>query len=153
MLCRTAADVPLALSALRDRAWFEAQGVLAQELVPPRGHDLRLIVAVGRTVGAVKRRAAPGEWRTNLSYGARLVPAAPPREACALAAAAARAVGGDLVGVDLLPLGDGGYVVLEINGAVDFGVEYSLPSGDIYRDAAEALGLTAEAPASAGDAV
>jgi glutathione synthase/RimK-type ligase-like ATP-grasp enzyme len=100
-----------------------------------------------------RRRAAPGEWRTNLSYRARLVSVAPSCDACELAVGAARAIGGDLVGIDLLPLADGGHVVLEANGAVDFGAEYSLPCGDVYRDAADALGLTTQAAAAAGDAI
>lgn len=53
---------------------------------------------------------------------------------------AAAAVGADFVGVDLLPSTDG-YVVLELNGAVDFDLRYSLPGGDAYLDAAAALGL------------
>jgi RimK family alpha-L-glutamate ligase len=153
MLCRRVADVKLAVTELRERCWWRDQGVLAQELVAPRGHDVRLIVASGRVVGAVERRAAPGEWRTNISYGARLVSVAPSCEACELAVGASRAIGGDLIGIDLLPLADGGYVVLEANGAVDFGAEYSLPAGDVYRDAADALGLTTQAAAAAGDAV
>ena len=153
MLCRGGADVKHAVNTLRERDWFRDQGVLAQELVPPCGHDVRLIVASGRVVGAVERRAAPGEWRTNLSYGARLVSVAPSCQACELAVAASRAIGGDLVGVDLLPLADGASVVLEANGAVDFGAEYSLPAGNVYRDAADALGLTTQAAAAARDAV
>ena len=153
LLCRTPADVERAVARLQACSWFPAQGVLAQELVPPRGHDLRLIVAGGRVVGAVERRAAQGEWRTNLSYGACLARVAPCAEACALAVAAAAAIGADLVGIDLLPLPDGGYAVLEVNGAVDFGAEYSLPDGDVYTDAAEALGLTSQPAAAAGDAV
>ena len=43
-----------------------------------------------------------------------------------LALSAASAAGTDLVGVDLLPLGDGGWTVLELNGAVDFTPVYSL---------------------------
>jgi glutathione synthase/RimK-type ligase-like ATP-grasp enzyme len=77
-------------------------------------------------VGAVSRHAAPGEWRTNIALGGRRVPAAPAREARELAVAAAEAVGGDLVGVDLLPCGDGGWTVLEVNGAADFTAAYSL---------------------------
>ena len=153
MLCRRVADIKHAVNTLRQRSWFRDQGVLAQQLVAPRGHDVRLIVASGRVVGAVQRRAAAGEWRTNLSYGARLVSVAPSCEACELAVGAAQAIGGDLVGIDLLPLADGGYVVLEANGAVDFGAEYSLPSGDVYRDTADALGLTTQAAAAAGEAV
>ena len=104
MLCRSGADVQRCLSVLRERSWFRAQGVLAQEFVAPRGHDLRVIVARGRVVGAVQRRAAAGEWRTNVAFGACLVAVAPSAEACALAVAAARATGTDLAGIDLLPL-------------------------------------------------
>src|SRR5439155_19384834 len=91
------------LADLDTRAWFEATGAIAQKLVAPRGHDLRLIVAGGAVIGAVRRVAAPGEWRTNVALGARREPVDPPDEARAMAIAAAGAVGGDLVGVDLLP--------------------------------------------------
>ena len=53
----------------------------------------------------------------------------------------------DLVGVDLLAANGDAFVVLELNGAVDFYERYSLPGGDVYRDAAAALGIDA---ASAG---
>ena len=55
-----------------------------------------------------------------------------------LALAAATALDADLVGVDLLPLPDGGFVVLEVNGAVDFGLDYS-PGGDVFARAMAAL--------------
>ena len=46
----------------------------------------------------------------------------------------------DLIGVDLLPV-DGGFVVLELNGAVEFDELYSLPGQDVYLDAARALAI------------
>ena len=97
-----------------------------QELVPPRGYDLRIVVAADRVVGAVIRVSPDGEWRTNVALGARRLPTTPPLEATELAIAAARAVQADLVGVDLLPDGRGGWAVLELNGAVEFTEEYSL---------------------------
>jgi RimK family alpha-L-glutamate ligase len=125
------------LARLRSRAWFAAGGVLAQDLVEPQGHDLRLVVAGGAVVGAVRRVAAPGEWRTNVALGATREPTVPPAAACALAVAAAEAVGGDLVGVDLLPR-VGGWTVLEVNGAVDFTHAYDARS-DVFEAAATAL--------------
>jgi hypothetical protein len=51
----------------------------------------------------------------------------------------------DVVGVDLLPL-DGGYAVLELNGAVDFDERYSIRGRDVYDELIAALAL----PAGAG---
>ena len=123
--CDDAEDVARATEAVRLRAWFDATGAVAQRLVPPAGFDLRVVVAAGRVVGAVMRRAAPGEWRTNVALGAHRIPVTPPQEACELALAAAEAVGGDLVGIDLLPLPGNGWIVLEVNGAVEFNRAYS----------------------------
>ena len=44
------------------------------------------------------------------------------------------------MGVDLLPSPDDGYVVIELNGAIDFDDRYSLPNRDVYEDIAGALG-------------
>src|SRR5882762_3828269 len=80
------------LAELATRPWFVATGALAQKLVAPRGYDLRVVVARGRVIGAVRRIAAPGEWRTNVALGARREPVMPPPEASAIAIAAANAV-------------------------------------------------------------
>jgi tetrahydromethanopterin:alpha-L-glutamate ligase len=143
--CDGPADVSAALGTISGRAWFRRQGAVVQRLVPPRGHDLRLIVAGGKVVGAIRRRARPGEWRTNFSLGGTLEPVVPPERARALAVAAAAAVGADFVGVDLLPAG-GDYLVLEVNGAADFHPNYALPGTDVYAAAAEALCLMSFAP-------
>lgn len=111
-------------------------GALVQTLVPPQGYDLRVLVAGGRIAGAAYRIASPGEWRTNVSLGAvRRQVDDPPREAAALALAAARAVGTSLVGVDLLPTPEGGWVVVELNGAVEFTTDYSTWY-DVFAEAA-----------------
>ena len=128
MLCRDGDELERCLAAIRDRSWFRRHGVLIQELVPPLGYDLRVIVAGERVVGAVRRVAAPGEWRTNEALGGRSVQAQPSEEDGALAVSAARAVGADLLGVDLLPVPHGGYVVLQVNAAVDFDTKNHFPA-------------------------
>ena len=138
MLCSDAVEYEYALRTLASRPWFRRTGAIAQELVPPLGHDLRVVVAGGEVVGAVKRVAAPGEWRTNVALGATRVPMEPPPNAGELALATATAIGADLVGVDLLPRGNGEFVVLEVNGAVDFGEIYA-PGRDVYRAAMRAV--------------
>ena len=135
--CDDPLDLVETLGRLRHRVWFNATGGIVQQLVPPCGHDLRLVVAGGRVVGAVRRVAAPGEWRTNVALGARRVPVTPPEEAVRLAVDATAAVGLDLAGVDLIPAEDG-WTVLEVNGAVDFSSPY-LPGGDIYAAVRDAL--------------
>lgn len=141
--CLHREDVGRAAAILRERAWFRRDGVLVQELVPPRGVDLRVIVAGDRVVGAERRHAAPGEWRTNEAPGGRPVHADPTESEGALAIAATRAIGADFVGVDLLPLPEGGYTVIEVNSALDFNhADDSLPGRNVYMDVAAALGLT-----------
>jgi RimK family alpha-L-glutamate ligase len=138
--CRDEGELADAFEAIADRPWFRRHGVLAQELVPSSGRDLRLLVAAGEVVGAAERIAAPGEWRTNISLGGSLQPAEPDAAACAAGIAAATAIGADIVGIDLLR-DAAGYVVLELNGAVEFNSEYSLPGRDVYIDLAHAVGL------------
>jgi RimK family alpha-L-glutamate ligase len=139
LLCRGRDELERGLASLSSRPWFRRSGVLAQELIPPLGHDLRVIVARGIVVGAAKRVAAPGEWRTNVALGASIVRAVPPPVATRLALEAAAASGLDLVGVDLLPTGPGGFCVLELNGAVDFRPAYSFSGRNVFDDAVAAL--------------
>jgi RimK family alpha-L-glutamate ligase len=139
VLCETPAELDLAFQRLSRRRWFRRHGILVQELIPPMGHDLRLLVARGKVVGAVERYARSGEWRTNITLGGARRPVKPPPEACEVALAAAQAIKADLVGVDLLPTPDRGYVVLELNGAADFTPDYSLDNGDVFADVAAAL--------------
>jgi [lysine-biosynthesis-protein LysW]--L-2-aminoadipate ligase len=129
LLCTDAPSLRGALAIMRSRPWFAATGAVAQELVRPRPPPRR----------RRRRGDRRGEWRTNVALGAARVPADPPPAACELAlAAAAAALGADLAGVDLLPAGPGRYVVLEVNGAVDFSPEYD-PGGDVHAAAMASL--------------
>lgn len=135
--CSTADELDAALVRLQRKPWFREHGALAQELVEPRGWDLRLVVAGGRIIGAGCRIARSGEWRTNVALGAQVEAVEPPPVAQELALAAARAARADLVGVDLLPTRNG-FVVIELNGAVDFRPAYA-PQRDVFCDAVAAL--------------
>jgi RimK family alpha-L-glutamate ligase len=135
-LCPDRHAVERYIAEMESRPWWDAGGVV-QELVPTLGIDLRVIVAAGEIVGAASRTAPPGEWRTNVALGGTPEPAVPPPDASALALAATQAVGVDFAGVDLLPLGDG-WIVLEVNGAVDVRPLYSL-GADVYEAALAAL--------------
>jgi RimK family alpha-L-glutamate ligase len=134
VLCRTQEELATELRRFALRSWYREHGALAQELVTPLGWDLRIVVAGGRVIGAARRIAAQGEWRTNVSLGGRSEPTWPPPLARSLAIAAAAAVRGDLVGIDLLPTRSG-FVVSEINGAVDFRPWYALDVEDVYAEA------------------
>jgi RimK family alpha-L-glutamate ligase len=152
-LCESRSELQRCLRRLGRKPWFRNQGALVQELVKPQGYDLRILVAAGEVVGAVKRVAAPGEWRTNIALGGSRSAANPPTRACLIAQGAAVALGIDLVGVDLLPDGEGGWIVLELNGAVDFTREYGLDAEGVFervvRVLAEPIRRDVERPARA----
>ncbi len=139
--CQTEEELAACIETIRDRTWFRRHGAVVQQWLPNSRRDLRVLVAGGRVVGAAERVAAEGEWRTNISLGGSLRAARPSDDAAELARTAAAVVGADLVGVDLLPDGDGGYVVLELNGAVDFDDRYSLAGENVFAELAAALRL------------
>jgi RimK family alpha-L-glutamate ligase len=91
-----------------------------QRAIDHDGRDVRAFVVGGRVVGAIERQApAPGGrsgWRTNVSRGGHARPLELPQDWRDLAVRAARAVGADYAGVDLLPARDGTVYVLEVNG-------------------------------------
>ncbi len=132
------------VAEMASRPWWSIGGVV-QELVQPLGVDLRVVVAAGEVVGAATRTAALGEWRTNVASGGTPSRAVPPKDACELAIAATSALGIDFAGVDLLPL-DEGWIVLEVNGAVDVRPLYSLED-DVYTAALRSLQRIAAEPA------
>jgi [lysine-biosynthesis-protein LysW]--L-2-aminoadipate ligase len=136
--CLDHADLEVVAELLSERPWFARHGVLMQELLPTPDSDLRVLVAGGRPVGAIRRFPAPHEWRTNAALGGVRLPAEAPRHACELACAAVAAIGGDVMEVDLFPAGDSFYV-LEMNGAPDFDALYSQPGRDVYTDLRAAL--------------
>jgi ribosomal protein S6--L-glutamate ligase len=87
-----------------------------QRVVRHPGHDLRVFVLRGSVLGVMRRHASPGEWRANVSLGGRAERCRLDPEAERLALAAARAVGAEVAGVDLIhDLDRGCLVVIEVN--------------------------------------
>lgn len=87
-----------------------------QRVIDHAGCDIRVFVVGGRVLGAIERRAADGDWRTNVTRGAAARSFALPPAWEELALRAAAAIGADYAGVDLLPSRDGEVFVLEVNG-------------------------------------
>lgn len=88
-----------------------------QEHIDKPGRDLRAFVVGGRVVAAIAREG--DDWRTNTAKGAvvRGVPVTPELERIALAAA--QAVGGGVLAVDLLESARG-LLVGEVNHGLEF---------------------------------
>jgi len=110
------------LSDLEDR-WSETRryrrGFLLQEFIAnppdtPRRH-IRVTVVGGRALGATHLVAPEGQWLTNRAQGGRPERYALTPEIQDLAQRAARAVGADYTGVDLIDDREGRFVVLEAN--------------------------------------
>ena len=85
-----------------------------QRAIDHDGCDVRVFVVGGRVVGAIERSAAG--WKTNLARGGRARGTTLSAARTELALGAARAVGADYAGVDLLPARDGTDYVVEVNG-------------------------------------
>jgi RimK family alpha-L-glutamate ligase len=75
--------------------------------------DIRVLVAHGRVLAAMTRRAE--HWITNVKLGGRPEPVAIDTEMQDLALRAAAAVEADFAGVDLLRSADGRLTVIEVN--------------------------------------
>jgi len=84
-----------------------------QEYVPHFQEDMRAFVVGGRVVAAMVRRGTG--WKTNFSQGAKVAPVELSSEMAALALQAAKTIGLDYAGVDLMRSEDGKNYVVEIN--------------------------------------
>jgi [lysine-biosynthesis-protein LysW]--L-2-aminoadipate ligase len=91
--------------------------VYLQELIVKPGRDIRVLVAGDDVIGASYRYGV--EWRTGVASGATSRPCPLSPELTSLALGAARAVGGGVLGIDLVEGPDGLYV-LEVNHTPEF---------------------------------
>ncbi len=89
--------------------------ILVQEFIKEAGgSDIRAFVVGGEVVAAMVRHAAPGEFRSNLHRGGRAEKAELSPEEHETALAAARTMGLDVAGVDMLR-SNAGPLVMEVN--------------------------------------
>jgi [lysine-biosynthesis-protein LysW]---L-2-aminoadipate ligase len=91
-----------------------------QEMIkrPPR--DLRCIVVGDKVIAAIYRYSAENEWRTNVARGGKAEVAPITNELEDIALKAAKAVGGGIVGIDLMEDEKRGLLVHEVNSTVEF---------------------------------
>ncbi len=89
-----------------------------QEYVDKPGRDIRTMVAGDEVVYAVYRRS--DHWITNTARGGEAEPCPLSPEIVNLSLAAAQAVGGGIVAVDLLEAADGRLLVNEVNHTPEF---------------------------------
>ncbi|MBB2910416.1 [lysine-biosynthesis-protein LysW]--L-2-aminoadipate ligase [Streptosporangium becharense] len=119
-LCRLNDDDAVeGVLALRGEAPSPVQRlVYVQEFVRTPGRDIRVLVAGDRVVAAMYRRSA--HWVVNTARGASVEACPLTGELESLALRAAAAVGGGILGVDLMEHHDGRLVVGEVNCGVEF---------------------------------
>ena len=120
VLAETRKAAQSVISAFRG---LKADFLVQQFVREAGGEDVRALVIGGRIAAAMRRVAAPGEFRSNLHQGGRAEPVKLTREERDVALRAARAFRLGLAGVDLLR-SDDGPKVLEVNSSPGFeGVE------------------------------
>jgi ribosomal protein S6--L-glutamate ligase len=117
--------------------------ILVQQFVrETRGADVRAFVVGGKVIAAMRRQAAPGEFRANLHRGGRAVAVELSDAEREAAVRAASTLGLGVAGVDFLP-SDVGPLVIEVNSSPGLeGIE-----GATGTDVAAAIVAYAEAHA------
>ena len=108
-----------------------------QKFIPCSNRDLRAFVVGGRVIAAMRRTGA--DWRANCSRGgtAEAVTLSSEQESYTLRAA--RAVGAEVAGVDLLVSDVGETFVSEVNGCPGFRALSAVSAADIPGEIADYL--------------
>lgn len=99
------------------KPFLESYGAIyVQEYVPNDGSDIRAFVVGDDIPAAIYRIAPPGHWKTNVYLGAECRPCRLTAELSEICIEAARVIGLDYTGVDII-VGPDGPRILEVNGA------------------------------------
>ncbi|MCB9869326.1 MAG: 30S ribosomal protein S6--L-glutamate ligase [Planctomycetes bacterium] len=111
VLCETNKAAESVIEAFRG---LDANILIQEFIQESKGSDIRAFVVGGKVIAAMQRTGAPGEFRSNLHRGgtAAKVKLTPQERTTAIAAA--RAVGLNVAGVDMLRA-TRGPVVMEVN--------------------------------------
>ena len=116
MIAHSEAEVDSILSTL----WDLGHEILLQEFVAEsRGRDVRALVVGDRVVGAMRREARSGEFRSNLHRGGEGTAVELPPHYAQAAVRAAQVLSLAVAGVDLLEA-QGGPKVMEVNSSPGF---------------------------------
>jgi ribosomal protein S6--L-glutamate ligase len=100
--------------------WDLGQEVVLQEfVVESKGRDVRALVVGSRVVGAMRRRAKKGEFRSNIHRGGEGTPIELPADYTEVAVKAAHLLGLEIAGVDMLE-GHAGPRLMELNSSPGF---------------------------------
>jgi gamma-F420-2:alpha-L-glutamate ligase len=92
--------------------------IILQEFIShTRGRDLRVVIVGGRAIGSMQRVSVDGSFKTNISRGGKAEAFELDDRAEWIASEAARVLGLDLAGVDLLFDADDQYRICEVNSA------------------------------------
>lgn len=101
----------------------DGTNVLLQEFVKESaGTDIRAFVVGGRVVASMKRQSLDDDFRSNLHKGGEGVTIKLTEEERKMAIKAARAMGLNIAGVDMMR-SDRGPLILEVNASPGFGIE------------------------------
>ena len=85
---------------------------------PPR--DIRAIVVGNRVVSAIYRYSESNDWKTNMALGGRAEACPITSELEDICVKSANALGGEIVGVDLMESNERGLIVHEVNNTTEF---------------------------------
>lgn len=98
-----------------------ARPFLFQEMITSSfGVDIRVNVVGGRVVAAMRRQGAAGDFRSNIAIGGHGTPVTLDADTERVAILAARAVGADFAGVDVLCGPSGEPLICEVNSNPQF---------------------------------
>lgn len=131
MLATTMAEV----RTIVETFWQLDQDIFIQEFIAEsKGRDVRALVVGDRVVGAMRRKAKKGEFRSNLHRGGAGKAIRLPEPFARVAVQAARTIGLEVAGVDMLE-SKNGPKIMELNSSPGFeGLEQATG-----KDIAEAI--------------